>query len=74
MRYFYVVFQIFHEVKKRKYKVNKIETEIKGLAYELVHEEANETGKSYSKYISLGLDRACEILKVNRKEFIKMFL
>lgn len=54
--------------------MNKIETEIKGLAYELVHEEANETGKSYSKYISLGLDRACEILKVNRKEFIKMFL
>ncbi|WP_454054128.1 hypothetical protein [Clostridium sp. Marseille-Q7071] len=54
--------------------MNKIKTEIKGLAYELVHEETNEIGKSHNEYISLGLDSAYEILKVNRKEFIKMFV
>lgn len=54
--------------------MNKIKREIKELAYELAHEEANKTGKSYSECISLGLDRACKILKVNRKEFIKMFV
>ncbi|WP_461614872.1 hypothetical protein [Clostridium sp. Marseille-QA1073] len=54
--------------------MNKIKTEFKGLAYKLVHEEANGTSKSYNECISLGLDRAYEILKVNRKEFIRMFV
>jgi hypothetical protein len=53
---------------------DELRKKIKNLAAELARQNSEETGKDYNECISEALDEACERLRVNRKNFIKMFI
>ncbi|CCJ32872.1 hypothetical protein [Caloramator australicus] len=51
----------------------ELKIKIENLAMEITLRETAETGEDYVKAIPRALDKACKILKVDDKEFIKMF-
>ena len=53
---------------------NDIKNKVIELSKDIVVEESEKNGQVYTKSLSKALDRACRELKVDEKEFIKMFI
>lgn len=52
----------------------ELKKKIENLAMEIALKETAETGEDYVKAIPKALDKACKMLKIDDKEFIKMFV
>ena len=52
----------------------KLRKQVIDLAVEIALEESKTSNRRYSECVSIALDKACSILKVNRKQFIRMFI
>lgn len=53
--------------------MEELRRKVINLATSLALQETDRTGKDYTECINGALDEACERLKVNRKDFIRMF-